>query len=321
MQFFFLYIFLYCIIFWLNKNELNRTERRIRTLRLFYFGGASLCKSTCRRRSCVFHQMVAFSGEHEIVAYWAFFCVVTLLARSAQPMAMFAFDFVGNTYTEALISLPSKSLAQATSYLVAINLHDRCPSSNPTSKISHVTENRCWLWVKGNCNHLCFACPSQRRHFLVNNCSETCIRRTLEHSLRVSKTCRFFTVYIIIKKKVSQPCSVLKRWCRLKPTRIKKKPLRKKRSYLHVWVIVIPILTWLDRWKRWSNSLEVLLVLLFHIQAKTTALFQFQSTLVLLPVWEDALIIPSLQGQLRCLEFCAQVCSLQHVQWVPEVWK
>ena len=237
-------------------------------------------------------------------------------------MAMFAFNFVGNTYTEALISLPSKSLAQATSYLVAINLHDRCPSSNPTSKISHVTENRCWLWVKDNRNHLSIAWPKQRRNVLVNNYSETCIRRTLEHSLRVSKTCRFFTVYIIIKKKkVSQPCSVLKRWCRLKPTRIKKKPLRKKRSYLHVWVIVIPILTWLDRWKRWSNSLVVLLVLLFHIQAKTTALFQFQSTLVLLPVWEDALIIPSLQGQLRCLEFCAQVCPLQHVEWVPEVWK
>ena len=115
-----------------------------------------------------FHQIVVFSGEHEIVAYWAFFCVVTLLARSAQPMAMFAFNFVGNTYTEALISLPSKSLAQATSYLVAINLHDRCPSSNPTSKISHVTENRCWLWVKDNCNHLSFVFPRQRRHFLVN---------------------------------------------------------------------------------------------------------------------------------------------------------
>ena len=165
------------------------------------------------------------------------------------------------THTDALMSLPSKSLAQATSYLVAINLHDRCPFSNPTSKISHVTENRCWLWVKDNRNHLIIAWPKQRRNILVNNYSETCIRRTLEHSLRVSKTCRFFTVYIIIKKKVSQPCSVLKRWCRLKPTRIKKKPLRKKRSYLHVWVIVIPILTWLDRWKRWSNSLIVLLVL------------------------------------------------------------
>ena len=150
---------------------------------------------------------------------------IFLLARSAQPMAMFAFDFVGNTHTEALISLPSKSLAQATSYLVAINLHDRCPSSNPTSKISHVTENRCWLWVKDNRNHLSIAWPKQRRNVLVNNYSETCIRRTLEHSLRVSKTCRFFTVYIIIiKKKVSQPCSVLKRWCRLKPTRIKKNP-------------------------------------------------------------------------------------------------
>ena len=107
-------------------------------------------------------------------------CVVTLLVSSAQPMAIFAFDFVGNTHTEALISLLSKSLlTQAISYLVAVHLHDRCPSSIPTSKISHVTENRCWLWVKDNCNHLSFVCPSQRRHFLVNNYSETCIRRTL----------------------------------------------------------------------------------------------------------------------------------------------
>ena len=120
-----------------------------------------------------------------------FFCVVTLLVSSAQPMAIFAFDFVGNTHTEALMSLLSKSLTQATSYLVAVHLHDRCPSSIPTSKISHVTEHGCWLWVKGNCNHLCFACPSQRRHFLVNNCSETCIRRTLEHTLRVSKHAGF----------------------------------------------------------------------------------------------------------------------------------
>ena len=51
-----------------------------------------------------------------------------------------------------------------------------------------------------------------------------------------------------------------------------------------------------------------------YIQAKTRALFQFQSTLVLLPIWQDALIIPSLQGQLRCLEFCTQVCPLQHVE-------
>ena len=119
-------------------------------------------------------------------------CVVTLLASSAQPMTIFAFDFVGNTYTEALMSLLSKSLTQATSYLVAVHLHDRCPSSIPTSKISHVTENRCWLWVKDNCNHLSFVCPRQRRHFwLINNCSETCIRRILEHSLRVSKHAGF----------------------------------------------------------------------------------------------------------------------------------
>ena len=128
-----------------------------------------------------------------------FFYVVTLLASSAQPMAIFVFDFVGNTHTEALISLLSKSLRQASSYLVSVHLHDRCPSSIPTSKISHVTENGCWLWVKDNCNHLSFVCPRQRRHFLVNNCSETCIRRTLEHSLRVSKHVSF-SLFTLKKK-------------------------------------------------------------------------------------------------------------------------
>ena len=32
-------------------------------------------------------------------------------------------------------------------YLIAINLHDRCPSSISASKVSHVTENRNWFWV------------------------------------------------------------------------------------------------------------------------------------------------------------------------------
>ena len=90
-----------------------------------------------------------------------------------------------------------QSLTQATPYLVAVHLHDRCPSSITTSKISHVTEHGCWLWVKGNCNHLCFACRRQRRrHFLVNNRdSETCIRRTLEHFLRVSKHAGFHCLH------------------------------------------------------------------------------------------------------------------------------
>ena len=56
----------------------------------------------------------------------------------------------------------------------------------------------------------------------------------------------------------------------------------KNRSNLLVWVLVIPVLTWLDRWKKWSDSLVVLLMLLSYIQAKTRALFQFQSTLVLI---------------------------------------
>ena len=160
-------------MFWLNKNELNWTECRIRTFGQFHFGDVSLCMGTCRRRFCRAFSIKSsfFSGEHKIVAYWAFFCVVMLLASSAQPMAIFAFDFVGSNHTDALMSLLSKSLTQATSYLVAVHLHDRCPSSIPTSKISHVTENGCWLWVKDNCNHLSFVCPRQRRHFLVNNCN------------------------------------------------------------------------------------------------------------------------------------------------------
>ena len=43
--------------------------------------------------SRIFHQIVVSSGEHE---------VVTLLVSSAQPMAIFAFDFVRNTHTEAI---------------------------------------------------------------------------------------------------------------------------------------------------------------------------------------------------------------------------
>ena len=137
----------------------------------------------------------------------------------------FAFDFAGNAHTETLMSLLSKSLTQATPYLVAVHLHDWCPSSFPTSKISHMTENGCWLWVKDNCNHLSFACPRQRRrHFLVNNYSETCIRRTLEHSLRVSKH-EVFTVYI--KKISSTTLSSTKALVSFKTNLNKKRPLWK----------------------------------------------------------------------------------------------
>ena len=181
----------------MNQTELNWTQNKNASPVLFWW-----CEPLhgCLQPSIlsrIFHQIVVFSGEYEIVAYWAFFCVVALLASSAQPMAIFAFDVVGNTHTEALMSLLSKSLTRATSYLVAVHLYDRCPSSIPTSKISYVTENGYWLWVKDNCIHLCF--PRQRRHVLVNNCSETCIRRTLEHSLRVSKHAGFH--YFHKKKK------------------------------------------------------------------------------------------------------------------------
>ena len=148
------------------------SERRIRKLGLFYFGDVSLFVDNCRRRFCpAFSIKSSFFQASTKSSHIELFLLETLLASSSQPMAMFAFDFVGNTHTEALMSLLSKSLTQATRYLVAVHLHDRCPSSIPTSKISHVTENGCWLWVKDNCNHLCFVCPRQRRHFLVNNCS------------------------------------------------------------------------------------------------------------------------------------------------------
>ena len=126
------------------------------------------------------------------------------------------------------MSLLPQSLTQATPYLVAVHLHDRCPSSIPTSKISHVTEHGCWLWVKGNCNHLCFACPRQRRHFLVNNCSETFIMRTLYRAFpKGVKTCRFFNVYI--KKKNSfTTLSSTKALVSFKTNSNKKRPLWKK---------------------------------------------------------------------------------------------
>ena len=144
-------------------------------------------------------------------------------------MAIFAFDFLRNTHTEASSDVPTTS-EPYTGY----SLPCCRPSSWPVSILHPHIQNlpcdrtRMWLWVKGNCNHLCFACPRQRRHFLVNNCSETCIRRTLEHSLRVSKRAGFHCLHKK-KKTVPQPCLVLKRWCRLKPTRIKKDLYEKKK--------------------------------------------------------------------------------------------
>ena len=127
---------------------MNWTECRIRTLRLFYFGEVSLCMDTCKCRFCpAFSIKSSFphaSTKSSLIKHF-FFCVVTLLVCSAQPTAIFAFDFVGNTHTEALMSLLSKRLARATPHLVAVHLYDQCPSSIPTSKVSYVTENGCWL--------------------------------------------------------------------------------------------------------------------------------------------------------------------------------
>ena len=39
-------------------------------------------------------------------------------------------------------------------HLFAVNFHDRRPSSISTSNISHVTENRNWFGVNGECNQL-----------------------------------------------------------------------------------------------------------------------------------------------------------------------
>ena len=152
---------------------MNWTERRIRTLPLFVLVmWASAWVPTDVDFVPYFSSNRRFfrrARNRRILNI--FFWVETLLTSSSQPMTLFAFDFVGNTHTEGLMSLLSKSLTEAARYLVAVHLHDRCPSAIPTSKISHLTENGCWLWVKDNCNHLCFVCPRQRRHFLVNNCS------------------------------------------------------------------------------------------------------------------------------------------------------
>ena len=43
--------------------------------------------------------------------------------------------------TSLLVMRPVYQLNQQESYLSAVNLHDRCPSSISTSKISHVAEN------------------------------------------------------------------------------------------------------------------------------------------------------------------------------------
>ena len=120
-------------------------------------------------------------------------CVVTLPASSAQPMTIFAFDFVGNTYTEALMSLLSKSLTHRLlrTLLPSIfmtGVHP--PSPHPKSPMWQRTdvgfESKIivTIWVL-------FVLDKEDTFWLINNCSETCIRRTLEHSLRVSKHAGF----------------------------------------------------------------------------------------------------------------------------------
>ena len=173
------------------------------------FCGLSHCMGTCGPRFCraFFIKSSFFQANTKSSHTEHFFCVVTLLASSAQQYSNDRNEkirkkqtlwtcstlcgkiichhcmtnvkleaenvngdlrvyFVGNTHAEALMSLLSKSLAQATPYLVAVHLYDRCPSSISTSEISHVTENGCWLWVKDNCNHPSFA--RRTRRFLVN---------------------------------------------------------------------------------------------------------------------------------------------------------
>ena len=143
-------------------------------------------------------------------------------------MAIFAFDFLRNTHTEASSDVPTTS-EPYTGY----SLPCCRPSSWPVSILHPHIQNlpcdrtRMWLWVKGNCNHLCFACPRQRRHFLVNNCSETCIRRTLEHSLRVSKRAGFHCLHKK-KKNSSTTLSSTKALVSFKTNSNKKRPLWKK---------------------------------------------------------------------------------------------
>ena len=51
-------------------------------------------------------------------------------------------------------------------HLAAVNLHDRCPSSISTSKISHVTENRNWFWFNLEGNQLTHPRPVKYKNVL-----------------------------------------------------------------------------------------------------------------------------------------------------------
>ena len=48
-------------------------------------------------------------------------------------------------------------------YLVAVNLHDRRPPPISTSKISKVTENGSWFWVKEESNQLTNPGPVEQK--------------------------------------------------------------------------------------------------------------------------------------------------------------
>ena len=156
----------------MNWTELDWMQNKNASPLLFWWGESLHGYLQTSILSRIFHQIVVSSCEQEIVAYKAFFFLCgnatsMLSATNCDIRVRFR-----RKHPEALMSLLSKSLTRATPYLAAVHLYDQCPSSIPTSKISYVTENRCWLWVKDNCNHLRFACPRQRRHFLVDNYSE-----------------------------------------------------------------------------------------------------------------------------------------------------
>ena len=54
-------------------------------------------------------------------------------------------------------------------HLAAVNLHDRCPSSISTSKISHMTENSNWFWINLEGHQLTHPRPVQYKNSLLLN--------------------------------------------------------------------------------------------------------------------------------------------------------
>ena len=143
--------------------------------------------------SRIFHQIVVFSGAHEIVEYWAFFCVVTL-GEQAQPNQWRSSRSISSETPIQRLWCPyylrawHRLLRTLLPSIFMTGVHP--PSPHPKSPMWQRTdvgfESKIivTIWVL-------FVLDKEDTFWLINNCSETSIRRTLEHSLRVSKHAGF----------------------------------------------------------------------------------------------------------------------------------